>query len=131
MGEEAGRPSTMRSTYNAFISYSHAVDGKPAPTMQASLHRFARPWNRVRAGGQARQRRQWRSISSTSGSPTASSRILRVHVQHYNRHRPHRALMLRSPDPLARPTILGQDDRRVVRRRDLLGGLLHEYRRAA
>jgi len=57
--------------------------------------------------------------------------ILRVYVQHYNRHRPHRALMLRWPDPLARPTILGQDDRRVVRRRDLLGGLLHEYRRAA
>jgi transposase InsO family protein len=57
--------------------------------------------------------------------------ILRVYVQHYNHHRPHRPLMLRSPDPLARPTILGRDDRRVVRRRDLLGGLLHEYRQAA
>jgi putative transposase len=31
----------------------------------------------------------------------------------------------------ARPTILGQDDRGTVCRRDLLGGLLHEYRRAA
>jgi hypothetical protein len=39
--------------------------------------------------------------------------------------------MLCSPNPLARPTILGQDGRRVVRRRDLLGGLLHEYRQAA
>jgi putative transposase len=56
--------------------------------------------------------------------------VLRVYVQHYNRHRPHRALMLRSPDPLARPTILGQDNRRLCRR-DLLGGLLHEYRQAA
>jgi hypothetical protein len=28
-------------------------------------------------------------------------------------------------------TDLGQDDRGAVRRRDLLGGLLHEYRRAA
>ena len=56
---------------------------------------------------------------------------LRVYVQHYNHHRPHRALMLRSPDPLARLTILGEDDRGVVRRRDLLGGLLHEYREAA
>jgi putative transposase len=57
--------------------------------------------------------------------------ILRVYVQHYNRHRPHRALMLRSPDPLVRLTILGEDDRGAVRRRDLLGGLLHEYRQAA
>jgi len=57
--------------------------------------------------------------------------ILRVYVQHYNRHRPHRALMLRSPDPLVRLTILGEDDRGAVRRRDLLGSLLHEYRQAA
>jgi transposase InsO family protein len=57
--------------------------------------------------------------------------ILRVYVHPYNRHRPHRALMHRSPDPLARLTILGEDDRGGVRRRDLLGGLLHEYRQAA
>jgi len=54
--------------------------------------------------------------------------ILRVYVQHYNRHRPHRALRLQPPDPLARLTIPGEDDRGAVRRRDLLGGLLHEYR---
>jgi hypothetical protein len=34
--------------------------------------------------------------------------ILRVYLQHYNRHRPHRALMHRSPDPLARLTILDE-----------------------
>jgi putative transposase len=57
--------------------------------------------------------------------------ILRVYVQHYNRHRPHRGLMLRPPDPLAQPTMLGEDDRAAVHRRDLLGGLLHEYVQAA
>jgi len=57
--------------------------------------------------------------------------ILRVYIQHYNRHRPHRALMLQSPDPLARLTIVGEDDPGAIRRRDLLGGLLHEYRQAA
>jgi putative transposase len=57
--------------------------------------------------------------------------ILRVNVQHYNRHRPHRALGLRPPDPLARPAVRAEDNRSAVRRRDLLGGLLHEYRRAA
>jgi putative transposase len=59
-------------------------------------------------------------------------RILRVYVQHYNQHRPHRALMLQAPDRPARLTILGADDQgRAVHRSDLLGGLLHEYRRAA
>ena len=57
--------------------------------------------------------------------------ILRVYVQHYNRHRPHRALGLPPPDPLARPAVRAEDNRSAVRRRDLLGGLLHEYRRAA
>lgn len=35
--------------YNAFISYSHAVDGKLAPAVQSGLHRFAKPWYRLRA----------------------------------------------------------------------------------
>jgi putative transposase len=56
--------------------------------------------------------------------------VLRVYVQHYNRHRPHRALGLEAPDP---PTELNaaKDQQGKVCRRDLLGGLLHEYRRAA
>jgi putative transposase len=58
-------------------------------------------------------------------------RVLRVEVQHYNGHRPHRALGLQPPDPPARLSVLGEGDRGAVRRRDLLGGLLHEYRRAA
>jgi len=57
--------------------------------------------------------------------------VLRVYVQHYNRHRPHRALMLQPPEPPARLTIPGGDGRGAVHRRDLLGGLLHEHRRAA
>ena len=57
--------------------------------------------------------------------------VLRVYVQHYNRHRPHRALGLQAPDSLARPTIPREDHGGTAHRRDLLGGLLHEYRRAA
>ncbi len=60
-------------------------------------------------------------------------RVLRVYVEHYNQHRPHRALELRAPaspaDPNPARTV--EDREAVVRRRDLLGGLLHEYRRAA
>jgi hypothetical protein len=35
--------------YDAFISYSHAADGKLAPALQRGLQRFAKPWYRVRA----------------------------------------------------------------------------------
>ena len=35
--------------YNGFISYSHAADGNLAPAVQSALHRFARPWYRLRS----------------------------------------------------------------------------------
>jgi WD40 repeat protein len=34
--------------YNAFISYSHAADGKMAPALQAGLEKFAKPWYKIR-----------------------------------------------------------------------------------
>jgi len=58
-------------------------------------------------------------------------KVLRVYVEHYNRHRAHRALELQAPDPGTGPTLVGEDRRNDVHRRDLLGGLLHEYRQAA
>jgi putative transposase len=60
-----------------------------------------------------------------------SDQVLRVYVGHYNQHRPHRALGLEPPDPAAGFRIIAEDHRARVHRRDLLGGLLHEYRRAA
>jgi putative transposase len=57
--------------------------------------------------------------------------VLQVYVEHYNQHRPHQALGLEAPDPPARVTIVDEDQQGRVRRRDLLGGLLHEYRPAA
>ena len=59
--------------------------------------------------------------------------VLRVYIRHFNQQRPHRALALRRPDrgggtdppPTATRCTL------QVRRRDLLGGLLHEYETAA
>jgi transposase len=62
-------------------------------------------------------------------------RVVRVYAQHYNEHRPHRSLCQRPP--LAKPpplepapsNELPRLDR--LRRRDRLGGLLHEYELAA
>nr|MBA3736401.1 integrase [Actinomycetota bacterium] len=53
--------------------------------------------------------------------------VLRIYIEHYNRERPHRGLALQppaAPQPKSPP---GGD----VHRRDRLGGLLHEYYRAA
>jgi putative transposase len=58
-------------------------------------------------------------------------RVLRVYVAHYNRHRPDRALELKAPDHSADFTTLTEAWPGRMHRRDLLGGLLHEYRRAA
>jgi len=53
--------------------------------------------------------------------------VLRIYLDHYNRHRPHRALGLAPPGPSAGLTLVSEDRRARVHRRDLLGGLLHEY----
>jgi putative transposase len=60
-------------------------------------------------------------------------RVLRVYVRHYNERRPHRALDLRAPDPPATPSVRGRpaESAMATRRRDLLGGLIHEYEAAA
>jgi hypothetical protein len=54
--------------------------------------------------------------------------VLRVFVDHYNRERPHRALDLVPPNCESKATrsVSGEIDRR-----DRLGGLIHEYYRAA
>jgi putative transposase len=57
--------------------------------------------------------------------------VLRVYVGHYSQHRPHRALELEAPDLPAGLTTVAEDQQHSMHRRDLLGGLLHEYRRAA
>ena len=57
--------------------------------------------------------------------------VLRVYIEHYNAHRPHRALGLQPPDPAVGPALSSKDQLAQVHRRDLLGGLVHEYRRAA
>ena len=56
---------------------------------------------------------------------------LRIYVAHYNGHRPHRSLDMNAPVPTP-PSVTSDDDpARSVIRRDVLGGLIHEYERAA
>jgi Integrase core domain len=53
--------------------------------------------------------------------------VLRVYVAHYNAQRPHRALQLCPPEPEGDTRSGGSE----IHRRDRLGGLIHEYYRAA
>ena len=57
-------------------------------------------------------------------------RVLRAYVAHYNEERPHRGLDLRTPNGTRWPAV-GDLQAANVRRRDVLGGLIHEYSAAA
>ena len=56
--------------------------------------------------------------------------VFRIYVEHYNRARPHRGLALASPLDEAGSSA-ASSSAEDIRRRDLLGGLIHEYWRAA
>jgi putative transposase len=55
--------------------------------------------------------------------------VLSEYVEHYNVHRPHRALCQGPPAGREHPPITGPNVR--VLRRDRLGGLIHEYSQVA
>jgi len=42
-------PAPAGLAYQGFISYSHAADGRLAPSLQRGLQRFAKPWYQARA----------------------------------------------------------------------------------
>jgi putative transposase len=54
--------------------------------------------------------------------------VLRIYTTHYNRERPHRGLALRPPEPA---TTTQRQNTGKIERCDRLGGLIHEYHRAA
>ena len=58
-------------------------------------------------------------------------RVLHRYVAHYNTARPHRGIDLDVPILPAHPTPTGVENIRRIERVDVLGGLVHEYRRAA
>jgi putative transposase len=58
-------------------------------------------------------------------------RVLRVFVDHYNTHRPHRSLNLAPPEPSEQRVPAVRPATATVERRVRLGGLIHEYNLAA
>ena len=56
-------------------------------------------------------------------------RVLRVYAGHYNAERPHRGIELRAPERAVQPEAV--DGVPEIRKRDVLGGLIHEYEAVA
>jgi hypothetical protein len=58
--------------------------------------------------------------------------VLTEYLRHYNTVRPHRRLNLQPPRPAPRLRLVESSTvESSVQRVDVLGGLIHEYRRAA
>jgi putative transposase len=62
-------------------------------------------------------------------NPQHLEQVLRIFIDHYNGHRPHRALALTPPRPMRPAT--PEWSSACVQRRDRLGGVIHEYAVAA
>jgi putative transposase len=54
--------------------------------------------------------------------------VLDTYAEHFNTHRPHRALQQLPPDPRHAPTVSASG---AIRRHQVLGGLINEYEQAA
>jgi len=130
VGERAGqfrflirdRAGQFTETFDAVLSGA-GIEVLKIPPRSPKANAYAERWVRtVRA-------------EVTDRMLIAGPRHLRVVLDeyaHYNHHRPHRARNLRPPDcdDITMATIIDMTAARIRRRR-VLGGLIHEYERAA
>jgi transposase InsO family protein len=106
---------------DVFLSEGVEIIRTPFRAPQANA--FAERW----VGTVRRDCLDWLLISSRK----QLERVLRVYVDHYNTHRPHRSLGLTPPRPGPGRGLVGSNPPDRIHRRDRLGGLIHEYARAA
>jgi putative transposase len=102
---------------------SEGVEIIRTPFRAPQANAFAERW----VGTVRRDCLDWLLISSRR----QLERVLRVYVDHYNTHRPHRGLGLTPPTPGPSLGLVGSNPPDRLHRRDRLGGLIHEYARAA
>jgi WD40 repeat protein len=107
----AEQPPSRACKYKVFISYSHAADGQLAAALQYGLHRFAKPWYKLRAmrafrdkTGLAVTPELWGSIQQALESSeyfillaspeAAQSKWVEQEVDWWLRNRPTRGLLI-------------------------------------
>src|SRR5215211_4839094 len=96
--DESARDSTATQAaaareFDAFVSYSHAADGRLAPALQTALQSIGKPWYRRRA------LRLFRDTTSLSASPELWPTIERA------LERSHHFVLLASPDATGSPWV--------------------------
>jgi putative transposase len=105
------------------VFQSEGVEIIRTPFRAPQANAFAERW----VGTVRRDCLDWLLITSRR----QLARVLRVYVDHYSTHRPHRALGLTPPTPGSRLRLVDSNPLDQLHRRDRLGGLIHEYARAA
>ena len=127
LGGAAGRPTVLLRDRGAKVSPAFdavftAQGGRVVrtPVRAPRANAFAERW----VGTVRRECLDWLLIAGER----LLCRVLRESAEHYNAARPHRALGLRPPLRAPSSDASGTGS---VRRSDRLGGLLHEYERAA
>jgi putative transposase len=116
------RDSKFSRTFDELFR-GEGVDIIRTPFHAPQANAFAERW----VGTVRRDCLDWLLISSRR----QLERVLHIYVDHYNTHRPHRALGLTAPKPGPRLHLVGPGQPDQLHRRDRLGGLIHEYTRAA
>jgi transposase InsO family protein len=102
---------------------SEGVEIIRTPFRAPNANAYAERW----VGAVRRECLDWLLIASRR----QLERVLRVCVEHYNTHRPHRALGLKPPAPAPRLQLVSSSPPGQIQRRERLGGLINEYTRAA
>jgi putative transposase len=102
---------------------SEGIEIIRTPFRAPKANAFAERW----VGTVRRDCLDWLLISSRR----QLEHVLRVYIEHYNTHRPHRARGLTPPIPRPRLHLVDSNPPDQLDRRDRLGGLIHEYARAA
>jgi transposase InsO family protein len=115
------RDSKFTAVFDAVFAAA-GIEAVVTPPRAPKANAFAERWVRtVRA-----ECLDWTLICNRRHLHT----VLTRYVEHYNPARPHRGIGLEPPIPTSAPVIRSSSVR-GVERIDVLGGLLHEYRRAA
>ncbi len=116
------RDSKFSRTFDE-VFRSEGVEIIRTPFRAPKANAFAERW----VGTVRRDCLDWIMITSRR----QLEQVLRVYVDHYNNHRPHRALGLLPPTPERRLRLVSPTSAGYIHRRDRLGGLIHEYAAAA
>jgi putative transposase len=119
------RDSKFTGAFDAVFA-SVGVDVLKTPPQAPKANAYAERVRTVRA-----ECLDWTLVWNARHLDDRLEHVLTRYVEHYNTGRPHRGINLQTPMPPGAASVTPQPFADRVERVDVLGGLIHEYRRAA